>query len=113
MDIYFKGIDPGPLGSARDYVLREHLSRMRNLETKSLMTQIVSSLGNVEAAKSNFKQFAETTWGVVEDIRVHRQEMMDYYMNHVRHLRPKMKPVGDIPSGEFYAQVTGLRELED
>jgi hypothetical protein len=89
MELYIKGIDPGPLLSMRDRQLRKALGKQKATESHMLMTQIAAATNNIDLMKTQYRKAVAALW--FEDIEDRYAEMMDEYQNNVKHLRPTME----------------------
>lgn len=89
MEIYLKGIDPGPLLSMRDRQLRKALGKQKATESHMLMTHIAAATNNIDLMKTQYRNAIAALW--YEDMQDRYQDMMDEYQTNVKHLRPTME----------------------
>lgn len=90
-----RGIQPDVLGSHRDIVMRTYLSQEKRMESMRLMAQAASAIGQGKLASDFIHDFVNLQWGRTENqvakiTETKYKEMTDYYMKHVRNLRPEM-----------------------
>lgn len=88
VELLLDGINPGKLGSIRDRNLRAVLLKTKVRESSRLMATMASSLGDAEQANKSYGRYVEAM--LYENVKDNRnQKMLEYYHDHVKHMRPE------------------------
>lgn len=89
VELLYKGVNPGKFGSLRDRNLRAILLKEKVRESHKLMATMASSLGDADRTNKSYGKFVEAL--LYENIKDTRDaEMVKYYHEHVKHLRPEL-----------------------
>lgn len=116
MSLFTRGIDPDVLGSPRDLVLREFLSKERKIESMRLMTQTTAALGLGKESSDLLGKSIRAIWFTDESTQsisteTKYRKMQEYYHNYVRTLSPELKRVRDERGRVIGLEVDGLEGL--
>lgn len=73
------------------------------------MAIAAAALKNAEGAKNLFREYHNDLFGKGENKAAREQEMLEYYMKHVKHVRPEARVVDY--NGEKRLEVSGLKDI--